>query len=62
MAYALLSGIMPFYAETVGELSEQIENSNCDFRYDEWWNVGHQAKDFVQQLLARDPRLRPTPE
>ena len=62
VAYALLSGIMPFYADTKGELTEQIENGNCDFRYDEWWNVGHQAKDFVQRLLARDPRKRPKPE
>lgn len=77
IAYQLLSGRLPFAGEegaAVAELymEKQVFNSkdvfrvvlysHLDFESHPWESVSPEAKDFVQSLLQRDEKLRPTAE
>jgi len=55
VAFILLSGTAPFYEEDNFALFEQIKNCQYDFEVETWDNVSNEAKDFVSNILVKDP-------
>ena len=63
MAFILLSGTPPFYAEDNFALFEQIKSCKYSFEEnDAWLNVSDCAKDFISRILVADPKQRMTLE
>jgi len=62
LSYMLLSSQMPFYGRKRREIVKKISKSTYDFRGRRWATISSQAKDFVMELLRRDPAERPTAE
>jgi len=62
LAYMLLSSQMPFYGRKRREVVKKISKSTFDFKGRRWSTISSQAKDFVTELLRRDPTERPTAE
>ncbi|CAI0464809.1 unnamed protein product [Linum tenue] len=56
--YVMLSGIPPFYGETVEEIFEAVIRGNLRFPPKVFRNVSSQAKDFLRKLISRDPSRR----
>jgi serine/threonine protein kinase len=56
--YLLLSGIPPFFGESVKELTDRIINCDFDFSDPVWEKVSEPAKDCVLHLLVKDPAKR----
>ncbi|CAI0464808.1 unnamed protein product [Linum tenue] len=54
----MLSGIPPFYGETVEEIFEAVIRGNLRFPPKVFRNVSSQAKDFLRKLISRDPSRR----
>lgn len=61
VAYTLLSGGRPFWGKTFAELVRAVRHNAPCFRGPPWEGVSPEAMGFVDMLLARDPRLRPSP-
>ena len=57
VTFILLSGYMPFDADTQQELFDRILECDCVFT-EIWDDVSPDAKDFVQKLLCIDPAKR----
>ncbi len=55
LAYVLLSGHSPFGGDNKQETFCNITNSTLDFPPCLFEHVSEQAKDFIRQLLVRDP-------
>jgi len=62
IAYMLLSSQMPFYGRKRREIVKKISKATYDFKGRRWTTISSQAKDFVMELLKRDPTERPTAE
>lgn len=62
IAYILLAGYPPFYAEDDTALFEKIMNAEYDFDDECWDDVSDLAKDFISHLLIKDPKDRFTAE
>ncbi|KAJ3367079.1 hypothetical protein GGF32_000141 [Allomyces javanicus] len=62
VTYVLLSGNMPFFAETTGGIFEKILKGEYEFDPECWDEVSANAKDFVRKLLTLDPDERMTAE
>jgi len=62
IAYMLLSSQMPFYGLKRREIANKIIKCTYDFKGRRWTSISSQAKDFVRDLLRRDPQERPTAE
>lgn len=60
IAYILLSGVPPFYANNMRDLFAQIQKGDYTFPAPYWTNVSATAKDFVRHLLVLDPKKRMT--
>lgn len=60
LTYVLLSGHSPFGGDSKQETFCNITNSTIDFPPCLFQNVSEQAKDFIRQLLVRDPNDRLT--
>ena len=60
VAFILLSGTAPFYESDNFALFEQIKNCAYDFDVDTWENVSNESKDFISNILVRDPNHRMT--
>jgi len=60
ICFRLLSGAFPFYGST--ELKVLAANRRCrvDLSSDNWSPVSELAKDFIWQVMSKDPSLRPT--
>jgi serine/threonine protein kinase len=62
IAYIILGGYPPFYADTQSELFKKI--ARCDYAFDpEWWSpVSDAAKDLIKKMLVvkQDKRLKPS--
>lgn len=58
ITYILLSGYPPFYADDDSATFEKIMNAEYDFDDDCWDIVSDQAKDFISNLLVKDPKNR----
>ncbi|CAI5994211.1 unnamed protein product [Closterium sp. NIES-64] len=53
--YALLSGRLPFLAQTDAELAELISQGEVDLEEDPWHDVGNDAKRLLLRLLVLSP-------
>jgi len=62
ITYILLCGFPPFWGETQGELFDKILSVDYDFPSPEWDPVSAEAKDFIKNLLVKDPAERFTAE
>jgi len=58
--YVLLSGYLPFYAETQDELFDKILSGQFSFRNKVWDDITPLAKDLVSKMLTLDERARPS--
>lgn len=61
IAYVLLCGYPPFYAEGNEEIYRKIEKGKFTFPVEDWGKVSPAAKDFINKLLVLDPNKRMTP-
>lgn len=58
VAFMLLSNKMPFWGNTVEEISQKIRKAQYSFRHKVWKNRSTEAKYFVASLLKEDPSSR----
>ncbi|CAH8484912.1 unnamed protein product [Schistosoma turkestanicum] len=58
IAYILLCGYPPFYDENDHELFRQIRMAEYEFDSPYWDNISDSAKDFITNLLQKDPKKR----
>jgi calcium/calmodulin-dependent protein kinase I len=58
ITYILLAGYPPFYADDDTQLFEKIMSVEYDFEDECWDDVSDLAKNFIQQLLVKDPKKR----
>ncbi|XP_042310618.1 calcium/calmodulin-dependent protein kinase type 1B isoform X1 [Sceloporus undulatus] len=62
ISYILLCGYPPFYDENDSELFNQILKAEYEFDSPYWDDISDSAKDFIKNLLERDPEKRFTCE
>jgi calcium-dependent protein kinase len=60
ITYILLCGYPPFYGDSDTQIFESVKVGKFDFPSPEWDEISQSAKDFVIQLLKKDPRERPS--
>lgn len=60
IAYILLCGYPPFYDENDAKLFEQILKAEYEFDSPYWDDISDSAKDFIQNLMEKDPNKRYT--
>ena len=62
IAYVLLCGFPPFYAENEYQTLQLLKNPNTviEFPSPVWDDVSELARNFILRLLNRDPDKRPT--
>jgi len=58
--YVLLCGELPFQGRTQAHVIRQTLHGALVFTAPEWKTVSTEARDFVSQLLEKDPELRPS--
>ena len=52
---ALLTGCLPFIAESEAEICQLIVNEEPDMSREQWKRIRDVAKDFVRECLVKDP-------
>ncbi|XP_005398140.1 PREDICTED: calcium/calmodulin-dependent protein kinase type 1D isoform X2 [Chinchilla lanigera] len=62
IAYILLCGYPPFYDENDSKLFEQILKAEYEFDSPYWDDISDSAKDFIRNLMEKDPSKRYTCE
>ncbi|XP_048113806.1 calcium/calmodulin-dependent protein kinase 1Db isoform X1 [Alosa pseudoharengus] len=62
IAYILLCGYPPFYDENDSKLFEQILKAEYEFDAPYWDDISDSAKDFISNLMQKDPEKRLTCE
>ncbi|KAL2093546.1 hypothetical protein ACEWY4_010858 [Coilia grayii] len=62
IAYILLCGYPPFYDENDSKLFEQILKAEYEFDAPYWDDISDSAKDFISNLMQKDPEKRFTCE
>uniref|UniRef100_A0A674MVC6 Calcium/calmodulin-dependent protein kinase 1Da n=1 Tax=Takifugu rubripes TaxID=31033 RepID=A0A674MVC6_TAKRU len=62
IAYILLCGYPPFYDENDSKLFEQILKADYEFDAPYWDDISDSAKDFIANLMEKDPAKRFTCE
>jgi serine/threonine protein kinase len=60
LAYLLLTGVLPFDDDYEQEVVRKILYRPIDFEGKHWEGVSEEAKEFVMELLNRDPSERMT--
>eukprot|EP00815_Leptocylindrus_aporus_P002699 CAMPEP_0116066224 /NCGR_PEP_ID=MMETSP0322-20121206/10254_1 /TAXON_ID=163516 /ORGANISM="Leptocylindrus danicus var. apora, Strain B651" /LENGTH=505 /DNA_ID=CAMNT_0003552735 /DNA_START=209 /DNA_END=1726 /DNA_ORIENTATION=- len=60
IAYILLCGYPPFYGDSDNEIFKSIRDARFDFPDPEWTSISDLAKDFIINLLQKDPTKRMT--
>ncbi|PKA60569.1 Calcium-dependent protein kinase 28 [Apostasia shenzhenica] len=60
ITYILLCGRRPFWDKTEDGIFKEVLKNKPDFKRKPWPSISSSAKDFVQKLLVKDPRARPT--
>jgi len=58
IAYMLLSGKKPFWANQRDVIISKIMKGQCSFDGPRWRNISNEAKQFVKSLLKVDPNER----
>lgn len=54
MLYVMLSGVVPFYGETPGEIFEKVVRGNVRFPAEVFGGVSAAAKDLMRRMLSKD--------
>ncbi|XP_036447557.1 calcium/calmodulin-dependent protein kinase type 1G-like [Colossoma macropomum] len=62
ITYILLCGYPPFYEESESLLFSKIKKAEYEFDSPFWDDISESAKDFVRNLIQKDPELRYTTE
>ncbi|NWR44190.1 KCC1D kinase, partial [Regulus satrapa] len=57
-----LCGYPPFYDENDSKLFEQILKAEYEFDSPYWDDISESAKDFIRNLMEKDPNKRYTCE
>ncbi|GMH74980.1 hypothetical protein TrLO_g8778 [Triparma laevis f. longispina] len=60
ISYILLCGYPPFYGDNDFEIHISIRDAKFDIPSPEWDSISAEAKDFISNLLKKDPKSRPT--
>jgi serine/threonine protein kinase len=60
ICYALLCGALPFDHESQRETAKLTLQGRLTFDQPSWNQVSDTAKDFIKQLVCRDPTIRLT--
>uniref|UniRef100_A0A0B7BN15 Uncharacterized protein n=1 Tax=Arion vulgaris TaxID=1028688 RepID=A0A0B7BN15_9EUPU len=60
LAYVLLSGLSPFAGEDDLETLQNVKRCDWDFDEDAFSSVSPEAKDFIRNLLQKEPKKRMT--
>ena len=58
ITYILLCGYPPFYGDSDTQIFESVRVGKFDFPSPEWDDICDDAKEFVIELLMKDPRRR----
>lgn len=58
MAHILLSGVPPFSGNTDTEIIEEVKKGSVSFSESVWSQISTRAKDFLLQLLNKNPSER----
>lgn len=58
IAYILLCGYPPFYGDSDTQIFESVRVGKFDFPSPEWDEISQSAKDFVVELLKKEPHNR----
>ena len=58
ITYILLCGYPPFYGDSDTQIFESVRVGKFDFPSPEWDEISETAKEFVKDLLKKDPKLR----
>lgn len=59
ITYIALSGLPPFNGATDAQILKKVEKSKQSYDAQIWKTVSDQAKDFINQLLTKEPEMRP---
>lgn len=62
ITYILLSGIPPFNGSNDNEIIQRVKLGKFSFHEKNWKDISENAKDFISQLLIKDPSKRPSAE
>lgn len=62
ITYILLSGYPPFYDEKETRLFSKIMRAEYAFHSPYWDNISESAKDFIRNMLEKNPKMRFTSE
>jgi calcium-dependent protein kinase len=60
ITYILLCGYPPFYGDTDNQIFDSVRTGRFDFPSPDWDGISDSAKDFICNLLKRDPSKRST--
>lgn len=66
MAYQLLTGKFPYndksnpYTPSLSKVWKSILMDDLNMSESRWQGISHEARDFVQMLLTKDPKKRPS--
>jgi len=60
LTYILLAGYPPFFADNDTELYEKVMQVEYDFEDPCWEDISESAKNFIKELLQKDPKERLT--
>ncbi|CAD8165795.1 unnamed protein product [Paramecium octaurelia] len=60
--YSMLSGQLPFNADYLNDLIDNIKEAKINFPVELFEGVSNEAKDLITQLLQKDWALRPHPD
>jgi calcium-dependent protein kinase len=60
ITYIVLSGIPPFNGASDQEIMKKVKVGKFSFTDPVWNNISDHAKDFITQLLTKDPQKRPS--
>lgn len=62
LLYFILSGRLPFKADTRAAVFNLVKSGSFSFDFREFSKVSDEAKSFIRKLLVVDPARRLTPE
>ncbi|XP_041655728.1 calcium/calmodulin-dependent protein kinase IGb [Cheilinus undulatus] len=62
ITYILLCGYPPFYEETESRLFSKIMKAQYEFDSPFWDNISESAKDFIRNMMQKNPSMRYTTE
>mmetsp|Transcript_27607 Transcript_27607/g.59333 ORF Transcript_27607/g.59333 Transcript_27607/m.59333 type:complete len:565 (-) Transcript_27607:540-2234(-) len=58
ITYILLCGYPPFYGDTDNQIFDSVRTGRFDFPSPDWDEISDAAKDFICNMLKRDPSKR----